>query len=73
MHKVRAGKLYKYDPVPLDIYDARTDLKKGEIVKVVNMAGCPKDNTMRHCHVEENSRLARLVHCDSLEELMNVD
>ena len=69
MHKVKARKLYKYNPVPLDIYDAKTDLKKGDIVKVVNLAGCPKANTMGHCHVEKTNRFAGLIHCNSLTDL----
>jgi hypothetical protein len=51
--KVTAGRFYIYDPVMLDQYDARTNLRKGDVVRVVNLPGCPKANTMGHCHVED--------------------
>ena len=65
--KVKAGKQYKYNPVAWDIFDAKTSLKKGDIVTVVNLHGCPKANTMNHCHVNFEGRFAGLVHCNSLE------
>lgn len=51
MRKVRVGAKYVYDPVLIDITDGRTNLKKGDVVKVINLPGCPKANTMGHCYV----------------------
>lgn len=53
MRKVKAGNVYKYVPALLDIIDARTNLKPGDLVRVVNLPGCPKANTMGHCHVAD--------------------
>jgi hypothetical protein len=50
--KVTAGHEYIYQAEGCDRWDARTDLKNGERVRVVNLPGCPKANTMRMCHVE---------------------
>lgn len=53
--KVRVGTTYIYEAVGLDIYDNRTDLENGELVKVVNKFGCPPANTMRMCYVNRVS------------------
>ena len=52
IRKVYAGRVYYYNPTLLDRIDARTDLKQGNQVRVVNLPGCPKANTMGHCHIE---------------------
>lgn len=54
MKRVRVGKLYTYHPVGWDIIDHKNapNIVVGEIVKVVNLPGCPKANTMGHCHVQ---------------------
>lgn len=68
--KVHAGRQYVYDPVLLDRFDGRTNLHKGDVVKVVNLPGCPRANTMGHCHVQYlNGTFAGLVCCNSLHEL----
>lgn len=64
--RVRTGSKYVYDPVPLDVWDARTTLKKGDVVKVVKLHGCPPPNTMGHCHVEKDGQFVGLVYCNSL-------
>jgi hypothetical protein len=64
--KVRANSEYIFYPNHLDRFDARTDLKAGDIVRVVNLPGCPKANTMQHAHVQLNGQLAGLVHTNSL-------
>lgn len=64
--KVRVNKFYYYVPVLLDICDGRTNLKKGDRVQVVNLPGCPKANTMNHCHVNKDGVFAGLVCCNSL-------
>lgn len=66
--RVVAGRTYRYQPVGLDTWDARTDLQPGEIVRAVNLPGCPRANTMGHCHVTRmDGRFAGLVLCNSLE------
>lgn len=68
MTRVRTGSRYQYQPVGLDGFDARTDLQPGEIVEVVNLPGCPRANTMKHCHVKRlDGRLAGLVLTASLK------
>jgi 3-dehydroquinate synthase class II len=64
--RVRVNARYVYDPVLLDQIDGRTSLKKGDVVQVVNLHGCPKANTMGHCHVEKDGQFAGLVCCNSL-------
>ena len=67
--KVRANSEYIFYPNMLDRYDGRTSLVPGDLVKVVNLPGCPKANTMNHAHVELNGRFAGLVHTGSLYSL----
>jgi hypothetical protein len=64
--KVRVGSFYYYSPNLLDRCDGRTDLVEGDFVKVVNLPGCPKANTMGHCYVEKQGRFAGMVHTNSL-------
>lgn len=70
--KVRVNSKYVYHANFLDRVDTRTDLKDGELVRVVNVYGCPKANVMGHAYVvrvsEENDPAARvgLVHTNSL-------
>jgi hypothetical protein len=71
MKRVTAGHTYIYDPVPLDVYDARTALKPGDTVTVVNLRGCPPANTMNMCHVNDaNGEFAGLVCVGSLTRLV---
>lgn len=67
--KVRKRAIYVYRPVPIDRYDAKTDLEEGELVRVIHPRGCPPPNTMNHCHVERIStgEFVGLVCCNSLE------
>lgn len=69
--KVKAGLVYRYNPCMWDIMDKRTDLEKGDLVKVKNIPGCPPANTMGHCHVvnPDTEEFIGLVHCNSLEEI----
>ena len=70
MNKVRVGNYYLYRPVGMDIWDARTNLKAGTRVKVINMRGCPPANTMGHCYVEDmRGEFQGLVLCNSLVKL----
>ena len=67
--KVRANATYRYNPVLLDQVDGRTSLKTGDLVRVVNLPGCPHANTMGHCHVADpnTGKFIGLVCCNSLE------
>lgn len=61
MDKVRAGSVYFYDPVPMDCimqpHGVQAGLlKPGDRVRVVNLPGCPKANTMRMCHIETEAQ-----------------
>jgi hypothetical protein len=70
--RVRAGEVYAYDPVLLDRYDRHTaHIEVGLFVRVVNLPGCPKANTMAHCHIEGavTGEFLGLVHCNSLVPL----
>lgn len=72
MQRVKVGRLYTYHPVLFDVFDNKVNLQEGEIVKVVNLPGCPKANTMGHCHVQARTetlqwKFAGLVRCASLQ------
>lgn len=68
--KVRVGKVYKYDPVLLDQLHPPHNVQVGDLVRVVNLPGCPRANTMGHCHVQHlDGRFAGLVCCNSLEDV----
>jgi len=65
--KVRVNHTYFFVANLLDACDGRTDLTEGEEVRVVNLPGCPKANTMSHAHVERlDGRWGGLVHTNSL-------
>ena len=70
---VRAGSRYIYLPVMIDSidppYGVRAGfLSPGDVVRVVNLRGCPVANTMGHCHIEnpENKEFLGLVCSNSL-------
>jgi hypothetical protein len=68
-NRVRVGSLYIYHANLRDATDGRTNLKTGEVVKVVNMHGCPPANTMGHCYVvrkDDVTTFVGLVHTNSL-------
>ena len=69
MKRVRAGSVYVYNPAGMDHWDARTDLKEGDQVRVINLPGCPRANVMGHCHVvnPETGRFIGLVLTASLD------
>ena len=71
MDKVRAGGLYRFEATGLDRFDPKTDddVKDGDIVKVVNLMGCPPCNTMGHCHINKNGKFAGLVLTMSLKKI----
>ena len=70
MKRVHVNTLYRYKPVLLDRGHPPYNVREGDIVRVVNLPGCPKAGTMGHCHVEHpNGDFAGLVCCNSLEDL----
>lgn len=69
--KVRKGQRVRYNPALLDMIDARTNLKKGDIVRVCHPHGCPPPNTMGHAHVESlEGKFIGLVQTASLEKVV---
>ena len=73
MKRVRAGCKYRYHPGVWDSFDPPYGVEKGilqagDLVRVVNLPGCPKANTMGHCHVNTlDGEFAGLVQVSSLE------
>lgn len=67
--KVRAGRTYTYDPVPLDQFAGHLrHIEPGTLVRVVSPPGCPKANTLGHCFVETLTKeFVGLVCCVSLK------
>ncbi len=49
--RVRVNSVYTYDPVLFDMLNPPKDLEKGAVVRVINLFGCPKANTMGMCYV----------------------
>jgi hypothetical protein len=66
---VRPGSLYRYNPVAIDRFDRPHNVNDGDIVRVINLPGCPKANTMGHAHVQHlNGTFAGLVCTNSLRK-----
>jgi hypothetical protein len=64
---VRVNSTYFYVPVPLDRIHPPYNAKHGDVLRVVNLPGCPKANTMGHCHVQhQDGTFAGLVCAGSL-------
>jgi hypothetical protein len=64
--RVRVGARYRFEPVLIDKTDPPFNLVPGDIVTVINLPGCPKANTMGHCHVSKDGQFAGLVCTNSL-------
>jgi hypothetical protein len=67
--RVRAGARYIYQPVPYDrIHPPKgADVEAGDTVKVVNLYGCPKANTMGQCYIEKDGEFVGMVCTNSLK------
>lgn len=68
--RVRVGSRYVYNPVLLDAIDAKTGLKKGDLVQVIKSPhGAPPAGTMGHCYVGHptTAEFIGLVHVNSLK------
>ena len=69
MNRVRVGKRYRYEPVWLDRASPPYDVNPGDVVRVVNLPGAPRANTMGHCYVAHlDGRFGGLVCTNSLVE-----
>ena len=66
--KVQANQEYIYYPNLLDRCDGRTNLVPGTVVKVGNLPGAPRANTMGHCYVFDinTGKFIGMVHTNSL-------
>jgi hypothetical protein len=70
-NKVKVNHLYRFSPVLWDKLDPPYNVHDGDIVRVVNLYGCPRANTMGHCHVQHlDGSFGGLVHCNSLQEVL---
>ena len=71
--RVRCNAVYVFNPVLWDKimppYGVQQGIiKPGDRVKVSNLPGCPKANTMGHCHIKTlDGQFAGLVCTNSLE------
>ena len=67
--KVRVGATYIFDPVFFDVLypPANIALVKGDLVKVINLPGAPKANTMGMCYVAKDGVFAGMVMTNSLK------
>lgn len=67
--KVKAGKFYRFSPNLLDAIHNCAEVKDGDIVRVVNLTGCPKAGVMNQCHVEDaDGRFLGMVSVNSLSD-----
>ena len=74
MKKVRVNSQYFYDPCGWDVISppmgTGDNLNPGDTVTVVNLPGCPRANTMGHCHILGNdNKFAGLVSVASLQPI----
>lgn len=67
--RVRVNSLYTYKASGFDRFDPKAPgIPEGAVVRVVNLHGCPKANTMGQCYVAdpESGRFIGMVDCHSL-------
>ena len=71
MASIRANAHYRFEPSHiLDITaPAHKGLRPGDIVRVVNLPGCPRAGTMGQCHVTRDGQFMGMVACCSLYPL----
>ena len=73
MGKVRVGTIYRWIPNLMDVVCppvgfTRGLMSKGDFIKVVNLYGCPKANTMGQCYVNNmHGEFCGMVSTNSLE------
>jgi len=69
--KVRVNSVYRYNPVLMDLlHKPYGQPEVGQLLRVVNLHGCPRANTMGHCHVVDaaSGAFMGLICCNSLEK-----
>lgn len=69
MARVRVNSLYIYDPVLFDrCQPPHGNPERGDLVRVVNLPGAPKANTMGMCYIkfEDTGEFAGMVMTNSL-------
>lgn len=66
--KVRVGKAYRFEPVFFDVSSPPFGAEPGDVVRVINLPGRPKANTMGRCHIEKDGVFAGMVCTNSLSE-----
>ena len=69
--RVRVNSVYEYLPVLMDRCDPPAGRPQpGDLLRVVNLPGCPKAGTMGMCHVNfaRTGEFAGLVCCNSLQK-----
>jgi hypothetical protein len=65
--RVRVGSEYVYVPVLFDVCNPPAGgLSRGDVVKVVNLPGAPKANTMGMCYVDKAGVFGGMVMTNSL-------
>jgi hypothetical protein len=70
MNKVHVGSKYIFNPVMFDVLNPPFNVKPGDTVKVINLPGCPKANTMGMCYVaDEAGKFGGMVMCNSLTKV----
>jgi hypothetical protein len=67
MKRVRVGSYYVFKAVPFDIVNPPfSGIPDGSVVKVVNLKGCPKANTLGMCYIEHGGEFVGMVMTASL-------
>lgn len=52
MRRVTVGRTYQFSREGFDCLWSHCDAQEGQVVRVVNLPGAPRANTMGHCHIE---------------------
>lgn len=68
-NRVVVGRSYTYDPVFFDRMSPPFGAEPGDVVKVVNLPGCPKAGVMGMCHISKDGEFAGMVCTNSLEPI----
>lgn len=69
--RVRLHAIYTFHPVMVDIVLAQHhSAVDGQRVRVIQMPGAPKPNTMHHCHIADavTGQFLGMVHTNSLQK-----
>jgi hypothetical protein len=72
--KVRVNSTYRYNPVGFDLFapTSTNNLKSGDLVKVINLPGCPPANTCGQAFVrlagDSSKAFVMMVSTSSLEK-----